>query len=157
MQKAFHPSYSFEGFTLDSRRGCLLRAGEEVKLRPKSYQALKYLLENNGRLVGKEELMQALWPDSFVTDDSLVKSLRDVRLALGDNAQHFIKTVPRRGYIFSVQVNDSSSANTAALYSDQVESIRIVIEDEQQDYEPARERANEPGANLLLPAASIHT
>jgi DNA-binding winged helix-turn-helix (wHTH) protein len=104
MQKAFHPSYSFEDFTLRVPvRGRLLRADEEVKLRPKSYEALKYLIENNGRLVGKEELMQALWPDSFVTDDSLVKCLRDVRLALGDDAQHFIKTVPRRGYIFRAE------------------------------------------------------
>ena len=92
MQKASHPSYSFESFTLDLDRGCLLEGQEEVKLRPKSYEALRYLVENSGRLVSKDELMKAIWPDSFVTDDSLVKCLRDVRLA----SEMMISTTSRR-------------------------------------------------------------
>jgi DNA-binding winged helix-turn-helix (wHTH) protein len=66
-------NYEFGDFTLDVARGCVLKAGEEIKLRPKVYEALKYLVEHPGRLIGKQELMQAVWPDAFVTDDSLVQ------------------------------------------------------------------------------------
>ena len=103
-------SYSFGDFTIDLDRGCLVRAGEEVRLRPKVYEALKYLIENNNRLVSKEELIRAIWPASFVTDDSLVQCLVEVRRALGDEAQRCIKTVPRRGYMFVAEVNPVSLA-----------------------------------------------
>lgn len=65
-------SYQFGEFTLDGARGCVLKAGKEIRLRPKVYETLKYLIEHPGRLIGKQELMQAVWPDAFVTDDSLV-------------------------------------------------------------------------------------
>jgi predicted ATPase/DNA-binding winged helix-turn-helix (wHTH) protein len=97
-------SYQFGQFTLDAEKGCLLKAGEEVKLRPKVYEALKYLVEHPGRLIGKQELMQAVWPDSFVTDDSLVQCMLELRRALDDRAQILLKTVPRRGYIFTSEV-----------------------------------------------------
>ncbi len=100
-------TYSFDDFTLDLGRGCLLRAGQEIKLRPKSFDVLKYLVEHHGRLVSKSDLMQAVWPDAFVTDNSLVQCLIEVRRALGDDSQRYVKTVPRRGYIFEPQVNGS--------------------------------------------------
>jgi DNA-binding response OmpR family regulator len=59
-------NYEFGGFTLDVAKGCVLKAGEEIKLRPKVYETLKYLVENSGRLIGKPELMKAVWPDAFV-------------------------------------------------------------------------------------------
>src|SRR5215470_17720729 len=101
---------SFGDFTLDLRRARLLRASDEVKLRPKPFEVLKYLVENPGRVVTKAELLQAVWPDSFVTDDSLVQCLRDVRRALGDDEQRFIKTVPRRGYIFDAEIAEPGLA-----------------------------------------------
>ena len=67
--------YGFDEFTLDAERACLLRSGRDVKLRPKVYDALRYFVENPGRLIRKEELIQALWPGSFVTDDSLVQCM----------------------------------------------------------------------------------
>src|SRR6201985_2814122 len=99
------PNYQFGEFTLDVARGCVLKAGEEIKLRPKVYETLKYLVENSGRLIGKQELMQAVWPDSFVTDDSLVQCTLEVRRALVDGGQHLLKTVPRRGYLFAAEVS----------------------------------------------------
>ena len=63
--------YRFEDFTLDLARGCLFSNEAEVKLRPKSFEALRYVVENAGRLVSKEELVRAVWPDSFVSDNSL--------------------------------------------------------------------------------------
>src|SRR5207237_7588863 len=103
-------TYTFNGFAVDLDRACLLHSGEEVKLRPKVFEALKYLVENDNRLVTKEELIKAVWPDSFVTDDSLVQCLVEIRRALGDEAQRCIKTVPRRGYMFVAEVNPVSLA-----------------------------------------------
>ena len=97
-------SFSFNEFTLDLTRGCLLRGNEEIKLRPKSFETLKHLVENSGRLISKTELIAAVWPDTAVTDDSLVQCLIDVRRALGGEGQRMVKTVPRRGYIFDVEV-----------------------------------------------------
>jgi predicted ATPase/DNA-binding winged helix-turn-helix (wHTH) protein len=97
-------SYQFAEFTLDVARGCLLRAGVEIRLRPKVYETLKYLVEHPGQLIGKQELMQAVWPNAFVTDDSLVQCTLELRRALEDARQQLLKTVPRRGYIFMAPV-----------------------------------------------------
>src|SRR6266571_4166216 len=117
MNKEARQRYSFDVFTVDFPRACLLHEGKEVRLRPKSFEAFKYLFENRGRLVTKEELMQAVWPDSFVTEDSLVKVLKDVRRALEDDAHHFIKTVPRRGYIFDTgeEITGDLAANSSTF------------------------------------------
>jgi DNA-binding winged helix-turn-helix (wHTH) protein len=102
MQKLSHQTYSFDAFTLDLTRGCLLRGLEEVKLRPKAFEVLSYLVENNGRLVSKDELIHAVWVDTAVTDDSLVQCLIEVRRALGDEAALSDQRIeepriPRRG------------------------------------------------------------
>src|SRR5882757_5399044 len=97
-------NYQFGEFTLDVVSGCVHRAGAEIKLRPKVYETLKYLVENPGRLIGKQELMQAVWPDAFVTDDSLVQCTLELRRALNDRDRQVFKTVPRRGYLFTAEV-----------------------------------------------------
>jgi DNA-binding winged helix-turn-helix (wHTH) protein len=97
-------NYQFGEFTLDIARGCLFKAGAEIKLRPKVYETLKYLVEHPGRLISKQELMQAVWPDAFVTDDSLVQCTLELRRALDDRGQQLLKTVSRRGYLFTAQV-----------------------------------------------------
>src|SRR5215467_6326333 len=104
------PKYRFADFTLDLEQGAVLKAGREVKLRPKVFDALRFLVENRGRLVAKEELIQALWPDSFVTDDSLVQCMVELRRALGDRSQEILKTVPRRGYVFAASVDHIHAA-----------------------------------------------
>ncbi len=109
MQKNSRQTYSFDDFTLDLNRGCLLRSGQEIKLRPKSFEVFKYLVEHHGRLVSKNDLMRAVWSDSFVTDDSLVQCLIEVRRALGDESRRYIKTVPRRGYIFEALLHESAA------------------------------------------------
>src|SRR5437762_12283894 len=98
------PKYRFAEFTLDTGRGTILNADREVKLRPKVYDALLYFLENRGRLISKEELIRALWADAFVTEDSLVQCMVELRRALEDRAQEIVKTVPRRGYVFTAEV-----------------------------------------------------
>ncbi|HEX4773158.1 MAG TPA: SUMF1/EgtB/PvdO family nonheme iron enzyme [Bryobacteraceae bacterium] len=98
--------YLFAGHTLDLTRGVLRRGAEEVKLRPKSFEALKYLAENVGRLVPKSELIAALWPDAtVVNDDSLTHCIMDVRKALADTGQKIVRTIPGRGYLLDVPVD----------------------------------------------------
>jgi DNA-binding SARP family transcriptional activator len=94
----------FDGFVIDLARGCLRKDGADVKLRPKSFEVLQFLTENHGRLLSKEEIINAVWKDAFVTDNSLVQCLIEIRRALGDDSQTIIRTVPRRGYIFDVVV-----------------------------------------------------
>lgn len=101
-----HHTYFFKEFTVDLGRGCLWRGAEELKLRPKVFEALSYLVLNSNRLVTKDELIKAIWTDTFVTDDSLVQCLVELRRALGDEAPACIKTVPRRGYIFTAEVSE---------------------------------------------------
>ncbi len=120
-------TYSFDDFTLDLDRGCLLRAGQEVKLRPKSFDVLKYLIEHRGRLIGKNDLMQAVWPDAFVTDNSLVQCLIEVRRALGDDSQRYVKTVPRRGYIFEAQMSERAADGQKAILAEQIEGAKLNI------------------------------
>src|SRR5882724_3505611 len=96
--------YRFEGCTLDLTRGCLEAAGREVELRPKCFDLLRHLLENGNRLISKEELVAAAWPEAVVTDESLARCISDVRAAIADHAHKIIKTVPRRGYLFTADV-----------------------------------------------------
>ncbi len=91
--------YEFAGHTLDVRHGRLLKEGRDVPLRAKSLALLTFLVQNPGRVIGKEELVEAVWPDVAVTDDSLTQCVMDIRRTLGADASDFIRNVPRRGYI----------------------------------------------------------
>src|SRR5215470_1862480 len=91
--------FGFGKFILDLRRGCLRSDNREVELRPKSFEVLRYLVENAGRLVRKDEIIEAVWPNVTVTDESLTRCISDIRLALEDADQSVIKTMTRRGYI----------------------------------------------------------
>jgi adenylate cyclase len=97
-------AFCFGKFTLDLRRGCLRAGDDEVELRPKSFEVLRYLVENAGRLVAKDEIIEAIWPNVTVTDESLTRCVSDIRLALEDADQSVIKTVTRRGYVFTAPV-----------------------------------------------------
>ena len=96
--------YSFGEFTLDLDGGFLRRGAEEVALRPKPFEVLVYLVEHHGRLVTKGELTEAVWPDTAVMDNSLAQCLVEIRRTLGDDSQQLIRTVARRGYIFTAPV-----------------------------------------------------
>jgi adenylate cyclase len=101
--------YRFQDCHLDLTRGCLFAAEQEVQLRPKSYEVLRYLVENAGRLISKEELIAAVWLQAVVTDESIARCISEVRAAIGDRDQTTIKTVPRRGYLFTADVMHQTS------------------------------------------------
>jgi DNA-binding winged helix-turn-helix (wHTH) protein len=116
----------FDVFTLDLQ-SCSLRRGEErIELRPKAFDVLRYFVENWGRVIGKEEIIRAIWPGLFVTDDALVQCVRDVRHALSDEAHRIIKTVPRRGYLFTPEPTGGPSTSHVPTPSGQkIEFCRI--------------------------------
>ena len=101
------PSYRFGEFELDAATASLRRAGQEVSLPPKAFQVLLYLVEQRERVVPKQELVEALWKDTFVTDDALVQAVTAARKALGDDAEspRFIRTKPKIGYQFIAPLN----------------------------------------------------
>ncbi len=98
------PLYTFDRWTLDCARGALTSQGRDITLRPKSFEVLRFLIENAGRLVSREEVLTAVWPGLTVTEKSLTQCVSEVRNALGDTSQRIIKTVPKRGYLFDASV-----------------------------------------------------
>src|SRR5882757_2687299 len=108
--------FQFGEYTLDIAQGCLRTADREVDLRPKSFEVLRCLVENVGRLVTKDELIKAVWPKVIVTDESLARCISEVRQAIADSNQKIIKTVPRRGYRFCSPVSQQpANAETATV------------------------------------------
>jgi TolB-like protein/Tfp pilus assembly protein PilF len=89
--------YRFGGFALDTRKGTLSAGNRAIHLRPKAYSLLVHLARNMGRVVPKDELMDAVWPGVYVTEDSLTQSIREIRKELDNQEQ--VRTVSRRGYM----------------------------------------------------------
>jgi DNA-binding winged helix-turn-helix (wHTH) protein/TolB-like protein len=99
-------SYRFGPFVLDTVQHELLKQGKPIPLTPKTYDTLLVLVQNNGRMLAKDELMKILWPDSFVEESNLTQQVSTIRKALGESASNsrYIVTVPGRGYRFNAKV-----------------------------------------------------
>jgi DNA-binding winged helix-turn-helix (wHTH) protein/tetratricopeptide (TPR) repeat protein len=104
--------YEFGKFRCDPREHLLLCEGKPVSLSPKSFEILVVLIQSNGRLLTKNELMQLVWPDSFVEEANLTVNISALRRALGKTqaGQQYIETVPKRGYRFIAPVIESQDA-----------------------------------------------
>jgi DNA-binding winged helix-turn-helix (wHTH) protein/TolB-like protein/cytochrome c-type biogenesis protein CcmH/NrfG len=98
--------YEFSVFRLDPEERLLLCRGESVPLTPKAFDTLLLLVENGGHVLKKDELIEKLWPDSFVGENSLAQNISALRKALdeGSGEQQHIETLPRLGYRFSAPV-----------------------------------------------------
>jgi DNA-binding winged helix-turn-helix (wHTH) protein/tetratricopeptide (TPR) repeat protein/TolB-like protein len=97
----------FGPFVADPETGRLTEGGRVVPLAPKPFETLCYLAQRSGRVIPKTELVQRLWPDTFVTEDVLVQCVMEIRRALGDPAKapQYVQTLPRRGYQFIAPVH----------------------------------------------------
>ncbi|WP_431321723.1 winged helix-turn-helix domain-containing protein [Rhizobium sp. YTU87027] len=102
--------FEFAGHQLDLQQGRLRKGGQDVRLRPKSLALLTYLLENSGRVVTKDELVSAVWPNVAVTDGSLSQCVTDIRRTLGEGAAKLIRTIPCRGYALDEKLVRRSEA-----------------------------------------------
>ena len=107
-------SYRFGPFHLDVRERRLSRGGTVIPLRIKVFELLRLLVENAGRLVTKEELLDAVWPGTAVEENNLTHTISVLRKALGENAtgQHYVETVPRVGYRFVAPIEPDIDAVT---------------------------------------------
>ncbi|MDM7923103.1 MAG: winged helix-turn-helix domain-containing protein, partial [Pyrinomonadaceae bacterium] len=103
--------YAFAGFRLDTAAGLLTHSGEQVKLAPKVYQLLVYMVENRDRVVSRDEIFSAVWPDAFVEDNALSFTVSQLRKSLAAQEPNtaFIQTVPRRGFRFVAEVTESNA------------------------------------------------
>src|ERR671935_975785 len=92
--------YTFGVCVLDTQLHVLSRAGQPIKLRPKAFEVLVYLVEHHDRMVSKDELCAQVWPNQFISDATLGSTIRAVRQAIGDTgeAQQLIQTVHGYGY-----------------------------------------------------------
>src|SRR6266404_363484 len=114
---------SFQSFRLDTADQCLWRGQERVPIPPKAYDVLRYLVENPGRLVTQDELLEKLWPETYVNPEAIRKYILDIRKILGDRPDkpEFIETVTKRGYRFIATVIDESAPPDSALQGQEEE------------------------------------
>ena len=107
----------FGDVTVDLRRVEVRRAGAAVPLEPKSFDVLRHLVENRDRLVTKEELLEVVWRDTFVTPNVLTRAVAQLRKGLGDDAfeARYIETVARRGYRFIAPAGFAGDGHAASV------------------------------------------
>ena len=98
----------FSGFELDPERA-ELRApdGATIRLRPKTLEILRLLAGNAGRVLNKQQLMEAVWPNVHVGEDSLFQCIREIRTALGDDKRQVVRVISGRGYLFQAEVTEA--------------------------------------------------
>lgn len=139
-------SYEFGPFRLDSREHSLFRDGQVVPLTPKVFDLLRLLVQNNGRLVEKDELLKEVWPDSFVEEGNLNRNISILRKVLGepDAGVPYIETIPKRGYRFVANVNVRTVGNgsgildTEVVEQDSPASDRLRLAASDSNAQPAR-------------------
>ena len=118
--------YSFDVFRVDPVERLLFKEDREVPLTPKVFDTLLVLLDNSSHVLTKQELMQKVWPDSFVEENNLAQNISVLRKAIGER---FIQTVPKRGYRF---VGDVTTPEETLVVHERVRS-RIVVEQTDED------------------------
>ena len=130
--------YDFGPFRFEPQKHRLLRNGEPVSLPPKAMDALLVLVQNTGKLLEREALMQALWADSFVEDANLTVAISNLRKALGQNGEtaEYIETIPRVGYRFVADVREVRETPAPLIVEKHTRS-QTVIEEEFLEDEPA--------------------
>jgi predicted ATPase len=118
----------FGPFALDTGNECLWREGAQIGLQPKPFAVLRYLVDNPGRLITHDELMDKLWPDTFVQPQVLRTYMLELRRILGDDASRpqFIQTLPKRGYCFMAEVTERAQATRRSAAADSTEPAGTV-------------------------------
>ncbi|MFZ2000783.1 MAG: tetratricopeptide repeat protein [Candidatus Sulfotelmatobacter sp.] len=117
MSKENKNFYEFGPFRIDLEERQLLRGQNPIPLTPKAFETLLILIRSSERIVLKDDLMKALWPDSFVEESNLTQNIFVLRKALGESAQgaRYIATVPGRGYRFTEKVRDVTDEPTGLV------------------------------------------
>ena len=121
--------YLFDGFRVDPTERILFKEEREVPLTPKVFDTLLALLENSSHVLTKKELMQLVWPDSFVEENNLAQNISILRKALGQTkeGENYIQTVPKRGYRFVAGVTTSGGEEETLIVHERTRA-RIIVE-----------------------------
>jgi Tol biopolymer transport system component/DNA-binding winged helix-turn-helix (wHTH) protein len=111
------PAYLVDDLIVDRRNFCLHKGDEVKALTPRAFDVLVYLIENRGRVVEKGELFEQIWGETFVTDNALTRTVKEIRRATGDEAgsPRYIETIPKRGYRFIADVTVAPEAVAASV------------------------------------------
>ena len=105
--------YKFGPFEVDLEQRVLFRAGDSVPLTPNAFDTLAVLVERQGKVVNKTELLKLVWPDTFVEENNLTQNISALRRTLGDEG--YIETIPRRGYRFLMGVKDITASEAGQV------------------------------------------
>lgn len=127
--------YEFGPFCLDTAERLLLRDGKAVAVTPKAFETLVVLVERRGHLVEKDELMEALWPETVVEEANLTNNVWALRKTLGEgqDGNRYIETVPKRGYRFIASVNELSGVQDVLVV--EKHSFTRIVTEEMEDQE----------------------
>lgn len=108
--------YQFDDVKVDPENFRVWKSEMVVPVEPKAFQVLLFLIENRGRLIEKRELLDAIWKETFVTENALTREIAQLRKALGENAREakYIETVPTKGYRFIADVETTNGRKIAA-------------------------------------------
>src|ERR1044071_2703852 len=106
------PVFLFDDVRVEPAAFRVWKAGAAVPVEPKALEVLLFLIQHRGRVVQKRELLDTLWPDTFVGENALTREIAQLRKALGEDARRarYIETVPTRGYRFIAEVSENEAA-----------------------------------------------
>ena len=144
--------YQFDEYVIAREERILLRDGLPVPLTPKAFETLLVLVENSGRVLTKEEMLQRVWPDTTVEETTLAQNIFTLRKALGSSGQQLIQTIPKRGYRFTANptlIHKAALANGAR--SDQTPEEPETVAAAQPQLAGKQEQINLPLRARLLP------
>ena len=135
--------YSFGAFRVDADERLLFKGDREISLTPKVFDTLLALIENSSHVLTKKELMQKVWPDSFVEENNLAQNISLLRKALGES---FIQTVPKRGYRFVGEVRLSGVENETMIVHERTRTRIVVERDDDDEFDSRQIQSLLPGS-----------
>jgi DNA-binding winged helix-turn-helix (wHTH) protein/tetratricopeptide (TPR) repeat protein len=131
--------YEFGPFRVDAMKRRLLCQGEVVSLTPKVFETLLVFVQNSGTVLGKDDLMQLIWPDTVVEEANLTQNVSVLRRVLGESAEQrkYVITIPGRGYRFVADVREMEDEDGDFIVEKRTRS-RIIVEDVVETLAPAK-------------------
>ncbi len=146
-RKSSVSEYKFADVAVDAADFRVRRSGETQKITPRAFEVLLYLIEQRGRTVEKQEIFEQIWRESFVSDNALTRIVKEIRQVIGDEASapRFIETVPKRGYRFIAEVEETTISKKVSA-----------TETEQNETPAADETADDPPKHFAASNRSIY-
>lgn len=146
--------YEFGRFVLDPKEKVLLVDGRPLRLPAKEFDTLLLLVENNGRALSKDEMMSAVWQDSFVEEGNLAKQISRLRKILNTDGSEFIETIPKHGYRFTADLRMTAPQAEAPIIIERRTVKRVTIAVEDDPNEPPSALPPAPRSRFVLRAAA---